>query len=197
MNFSKIIRPFFVILAGLIFITACHSTKLEIVFRSDEADSTTALGAPQIYHLKIMAVNADFPYDKLADIDSTFYHLDFDERAAVFSPVKGRFTYYQFLATALGEQLVLPGEDLPEVTGFHHILIIKTNDRDQIIDAYQYTKEWAESPFNYDLFRLGQTELTLKDSMNICDLKLTRTGKASPRDEKWEQQGFLKLPPLP
>lgn len=76
-------------------------------------------------------------------------------------------SYYQFVATFKGETMVFPKENLPPIKDFHDVLIIKPDDKNRIIDAYQYTTEWAEYPLDYDLFRLGQTELTLKDSLSI------------------------------
>ncbi|HBX63592.1 MAG TPA: hypothetical protein DEG63_11060, partial [Flavobacteriaceae bacterium] len=40
----------------------------------------------------------------------------------------------------------------------------------KIIDGYQYTKEWAEFPLAYDLYRLTNKKITLNNTINIQDL---------------------------
>lgn len=180
----------------LAFWFACQSPQLQVVYQSNKSDTATQLGDPQMYYLKKKAIHADFPYNKLDDLNSAFDKLKVTERASVFSPVVGQYNYYQFLSTFRGERLVFPGENLPPIIDFHDILIIKTDDEDHIIDAYHYTTEWAEYPLDYDLFRLSQTGLLLKDGLDIQDLKLKRIFQwsTSDKDKYLNASGSLKLP---
>lgn len=174
-------------------LTSCHSPKLQVVYESNSRDSATALHQQQVYHLKKKAVHADFTYHKLADIDANIGRaLTPTTLMPAFAPVNGPYNYYLFQATFQGEAYHADDSE-PAVKNFHDILIIKTNDDHRIIDAYHYTMEWAEVPLQHDLFRLSQPGLTLKNGLNIKDLKLARTDYWTEADKFLTQTGILKL----
>jgi len=134
----------------------------------------THLNEMKIYVLKAKTSNADFDYEKLENIDNAFRSLNFKNRSLVFNPVKGKFVYYQFVATFEGETYVAPNETGNKTKVFHDILIIKTDQTQNILDAFQYTLEWAEVPLEYDLFRSSAKGLKLENGLSISDLKLRR-----------------------
>lgn len=84
---------------------------------------------------------------------------------AIFEAVPGNDTYYQFMAAYQGESFT------GQTKIFHDILIIKTDKSGIILDAFQYTLEWAEPPLDYDLYRSTQHAVKLKDGLDLSLLK--------------------------
>jgi hypothetical protein len=81
-------------------------------------------------------------------------------------PVKhGKFYIFKFLATYQAPS------SRGETTEFHDILMIKLGCGDEILDAYQYTLEWADAP-SLDLNRLGTSGLVLKAGFDVRELGL-------------------------
>lgn len=116
---------------------------------------TFFIGAPLFaqekeYKLIARTENADFNYQALRCIDTISTN---DEREKIFNPVKGRYTVYVFMSTYNGLSYT------NEEKEFHDILIIKTGNRKKILDAYQYTLEWAEPPYSNDLYRASGKRL--------------------------------------
>ena len=72
-------------------------------------------------------------------------------------------------------------------------MIIKTDSKNKIIDAYQYTAEWREMPFQYDLYRSTVKELILSDKMKISKLRLERTQSNGEKDKLLEEEGIIEL----
>lgn len=70
---------------------------------------------------------------------------------SVFNPLPGKFKVYRFIEANWGY-----AKDADSVSIFRNILIIKTDQSDKIVDAYQYTLDWAEPPLSCDLFRLNK-----------------------------------------
>jgi len=181
-------------LAIILLLASCHSPKLQIVYESNNPDSPTAFDQPQVYHLKKKAIHADLAYsDGVADIAINMNRLTPANRMSIFAPVNGKYNYYLFQATFEGNAYHAD-ESEPAVKNFHDILIIITTDNQQIIDAYHYTLEWSEPPFQHDLLRLSQPGLTLKNGLNIRDLKLARTDYWTEADKFLAQTGVLKFP---
>ena len=54
-------------------------------------------------------------------------------------------------------------------------MIIKTDSKNQIIDAYQYTLEWSEPPFQNDVYKSTAKNLSLTNNLQLNTLKLTKT----------------------
>ena len=109
-----------------------------------------------------------------------------------FNPKRGKNTYYYFEAT-------FKGLSFDETTKtFHDILVLEVNEAGEIIKAYQYTKEWAEPPCQYDVFKSVNPKVKLKDGMNILDLKLVRTmlnWEEEPSFEPLDESGILLMNP--
>jgi hypothetical protein len=75
---------------------------------------------------------------------------------------------------------------------FHDILIVKTNSKNEIIDAYQYTLEWAEPELSYDLFRSTIKNQKLTNGLSIEKLKFYRTQK-NHENEPLDEKGIIRL----
>jgi len=81
-------------------------------------------------------------------------------------PVKhGKFYIFKFLAAYRAPS------SRGESTEFHDVLMIKLGCGDEILDAYQYTLEWADTP-SLDLNRLGKNGLVLKAGFDVRELGL-------------------------
>ena len=162
--------------------------SLKVVFETKSKDIATELNKAKIYILKKKAINADFNYSGLNDMES--YIMDTLKTANVmpiFEPINGQFDYYQFIATFKGESYEGGIKD------FHDILIVKTDKENKIIDAFQYTLEWAELPFQYDLFKSSVNNVILTNDLDIKLLKFMRTYSYDGDDMELSENGVIKL----
>ena len=146
--------------------------------------SSACISQAKEYNLISIDSNADFNYQALKYIDTT------GERRNIFIPVKGQYTVYTFIANYKGWSFHEPGE-----IEIHDILIIKTNKHNKILDAYQYTLEWAEMPLSYDLYKSKAKGQLLTDRFPIDKLQLHRVNFDSRKGRKFKEQGVLLMPP--
>jgi hypothetical protein len=161
---------------------------VKTVFISSQKDTATGLNETKIYILKKKTINSDIDYSKLDDIDGNIKDtLNLRSLMPIFEPISGHYNYYQFIATFKGHSFQEVDED------FHDILIIKTDNKNKIVDAFQYTLEWAEMPCQHDLFKSCSTGLTLADDLLINSLKLVRTDYWDEKDKFHQEGGILKL----
>lgn len=181
----------------LTFITAiglnsCNSQNVQTVFENNRTDKATELNEPKIYRLKKQTANSDFNYSKLNDIDNhKMDTLNIRNVMPVFEPVSGQFNYYQFIATFKGEGYNFG--DVPIVKDFHDILIIKTDNENNILDCYHYTLEWAEIPLQYDVFKGSTKNVKLTDDLEISKLQLLRTYSWSEDNKELKDSGIIRL----
>ena len=126
---------------------------------------------------------ADFDYPKLNNIDN-FLNDSSDIRQA-FKEIEGDFIVYQFESEFIGESY----NDSSEY--FHDILIIKTDVRNLIIDAFQYTLEWKEPPFQYDLYRSTINNFELINNFKLDRLKMSRTYDKNVNDDYLVGKGII------
>jgi hypothetical protein len=176
---------FTTLLAGL---SSCQTKAVTTVFETTQKDTATKLNETKFYILKKRTENSDFNYSKLDDIDGNKMDtLNVRNLLPVFEPVSGHFNYYQFLATFKGESYDGGIKD------FHDILIIKTDTENKIIDAYQYTLEWAEPPLQYDVFKSSIKNISLTNNMDINQLKFIRTYSWSDNNKELKESGIIKL----
>lgn len=107
----------------------------------------------------------------------------------VFKPSKWIYTVYRFVAEFKG----LSHETEKEAV-FHDLLVLKTNNKGTIVDAYQYTLEWAEMPLTYDLYKLTVSGLKLRDDLKLNAFKFKRIDNdSSPSDQYLQDNGYLSL----
>lgn len=105
----------------------------------------------------------------------------------VFKPVSGKFVVYRLLLIYQGMSFTNKQKE------FHDILIVKTNKDNKILDAYQYTLEWAEMPLDTDLFRSTNKNVYLTDEMSIDKFMFERIWDYDSNDRKLKDKAIIKL----
>ncbi|MBE7177164.1 MAG: hypothetical protein INR69_12205 [Mucilaginibacter polytrichastri] len=155
-------------------------------------DTATGLDQPRKFILKKKALNADFNYARLDSINIPTGEAN-TERSKLrhFEAGNGNFIFYQFIATFKGESLNPDMPRMTEIKDFHDVLIIKTTVDGMIVDAYEYTLEWAERPMYYDLLRRSKKGLILADGMEINSLKFRRVSDGNGKQPRVEECGRL------
>ena len=79
---------------------SCQTKTVKVVFASTQKDTATELNAAKIYKLKKKAINSDFDYSKLGDIDGNIKDtLNIKNLMPIFEPINGHYNYYQFIST--------------------------------------------------------------------------------------------------
>lgn len=128
--------------------------------------------------------NSDFNYQSLNFIDTTTTR---ETLRNVFNPVKGKNTVYVFQASYKGLSFNNAEKE------FNDILIVKTDSKQKILDAYQYTLEWAEPPFSYDLYKASAKGLTLINQLSVDKLLFRRVDYYKESDSELKETGVLIL----
>jgi len=164
----------------------CQTKEMKIVYENMSEEAPTELNETQEYILKKKSINSDFDYSKLDNIDNY-------KKAESFEPINGRYTYYQFISTFKGQAYVAPGDSGDRIKIFHDILIIKTNENDEVVDAYQFTLEWAEKPYQYEVYKSNVENLILTDNLDIKLLNLNRTEYWNDKDKLFKGNGVIKI----
>lgn len=119
------------------------------------------------YVLQKITENSDINYQafKCFDLSCGSDSENWRSITETFEPVKGKFTTYNFVKTFEG--LSFTGENKT----FHDLLILKVNPETlEIMDGFQFTKEWAEFPPTSDLYRFSGKNIILKNELKISDL---------------------------
>jgi hypothetical protein len=136
----------------------------------------------KIYKFVDAVKQADFDYRLIKNIDKipTPYPPGGVFPIGEIPITQGDHTLYKFQAAYKGRSAEI-GRQL-----FHDIIVVKVDARGNIIDAFHYTLEWADSP-SLDLFRAARTGFPLENGMSI-----ERFGFANPR-RAFAERGTLKL----
>ena len=187
-------KRFILALLGVISVgfCSCQTNTLQVVYSSDQNYEPTEYQENQVYRLIKQVEYADFNINKLNDLDAN--RKDSTSLREIFEPVSGDYNYYQFVATFKGLALIFPGDEVRDcIQTFHDILIVKTDNENKIIDAFQYTLEWGEYPCQFDLFRSSNSNIPLVDDMDINMLKFTRTEYGNAKDRLLMEKGTIKL----
>jgi len=103
-----------------------------------------------------------------------------------FKPVKGKFIVYRFIATYRGVSFTQQQKE------FHDILIVKTDNRNKIITAFQYTLEWADSP-EADLYRSTCKDVYMADNMCIEKFVFKRSADYDKENTSLDEHAILKF----
>ena len=187
MKYFSALTMIFFLITGVV---SCQPKPVKKIFISNQIDSATGLKETKIYKLKEQTINSDFDNSKLNNIDDNIKDtLTIKNLMPIFEPVAGHYKYYQFISTFKG----LACCDGDGLKIFHDILIIKTDDLNKIIGAYQYTLEWAEPPLQYDLYKSSEKGLTLDNNIDISKLKFIRTDYWNDKDRLFKEGGIIKL----
>lgn len=140
----------------------------------------------KVYELYDKTPMADISYMKLDSLNTTSPR-GMKLLESVFKPAKGNYTVYRFIATFKGES-VTGGEK-----EFHDLLVVKTDKAGKILDALQYTLEWAEPPMEFDLYKARCENVYLVDGMSIEKFKFTIPWYVSNDSQPLKDKGTVQL----
>ena len=187
---------FSIITISFLGFVSCQTKPKKDVSELSIEDINTKLNETKIYTLKKQIKNSEFDYSKLNDIDAHYGRFPkFKESGDIisaFEPLKGQYNYYQFIAAFKGQSYNDGGPTL--IKEFHDILIIKTDSKNKIIDAYQYTLEWSEPPFQNDVYKSTAKNLILTNNLQLNALKFTKTYNGwKEKDNKLNEKGIIRL----
>lgn len=123
----------------------------------------------KIYQLIKIKNKADFDYDWLKKIDEITppYPAGSNFQIGDLKTKDGKYTLYKFICTYYGYS---HASSQPQL--FHDLLILKTDTNKKVLDGYQYTLEWTDSP-SLDLFMVKNENIILKRGLMIQNLELT------------------------
>ncbi len=138
----------------------------------------------KVYKLVDKTVAADIKKNILAILDTI--HPRYSMMDNAFKPAAGKYTVYRFLATYQGISYT------DKQKAFHDILIVKTNNQNKVIGAYQYTLEWADSPFA-DLYERTARGLYLDDNMPVDNFTFKRRWDADKNDQALKDSGVVRF----
>jgi hypothetical protein len=178
--------------------------------------SSVGQSSMKIYKLKSITNNADFDYKRLRTFDE---NIEIKDIQKALKPLEnGKFTVYEFLATYKGKEhwvpdgqssldslpkykvdrngyRILTKEEMKKINKyvtFHNTLIIKTNSKNEIIDAYRYFLEWADVFPSDELYRSSAKNLKFMDGLSIQKLKFYRV-RENFSPEFLNEKGIIKL----
>jgi hypothetical protein len=146
----------------------------------------TAYSQDKVYELYDKTPMADISYMKLDSLNTTSSR-GMKLLESVFKPAKGNYTVYRFIATFKGES-VTGGEK-----EFHDLLIVKTDKTGKILDALQYTLEWAEPPMEFDLYKAHCENVYLVDGLSIEKFRFTRPWYVSNDSQPLNDKAIVQL----
>ncbi|MDH4270409.1 MAG: hypothetical protein OEW18_00375 [Candidatus Aminicenantes bacterium] len=117
------------------------------------------------YRLTETLRGRDFDYAWINEIDSVPppYPADGQYQIGDLKTVDGPFTVYKFIREYEPES-----RSAESPAKFHDLLLVKTDNQGNILDAYHYTLEWSDSP-SLDLERMGATGLNLRRRLTVAD----------------------------
>ena len=131
--------------------------------------STSAYTADEryvIYHLLGVFDNSGLNCE-LVDNPEHRRNLDGDRKLLLelFRPTKGDHKVLVFMAPLWG----VGADERQKI--FHDLLILKTDANNTILDGFQYTLEYAELPFSYDLFRVKSKGIKLEKGLKLSHIE--------------------------
>lgn|SRR5690606_23802339 len=123
-------------------------------------------GQEKVYKLISKIDNSDINYKAFNSFDD-FKIYENDGLKKAFNPKKGRNDIYVFISEYKGDSF-----DGTRKT-FHDYLILKVDPKaDIIIDGFQFTLEWAESPAISDLYRVTEKNIKISNGLKLDSLKM-------------------------
>ena len=124
----------------------------------------------QYYNLVSVKKRADINYLTIKNINS--FSPVYNDIFEAFKPIKWTYTVYTFINEFEGTSKLYEGsENSDTLINFHNILIVKTNEKGEILDAFHYLMEWAEIPCQSNLFRTFAIEKNIMDIKTLADLE--------------------------
>jgi hypothetical protein len=138
------------------------------------------------YNLLDKTINADINHILLKKVLQLNLFTT-DLLNGIFKPINGNFIVYRFLSTYKGFSYT------GKQKYFHDILIVKTNNNNKIVSAYQYTLEWSEPPIESDLYVSSCKNTYLKDSMMIDKFKFEKRWDYDKDDRKLHDTAIINF----
>lgn len=128
----------------------------------------------KVYKLTSLTRQADLDYKMIKNLDSipTPFPKGSNYQIGDLKTVKGKYLIYKFIAAYEGETAEGAGY-------FHDLLVIKTSQTGEILDAYNYTLEWQDTP-SLALYRATSTGQKLVSGFDISGLDLVNIGSHAP-----------------
>lgn len=144
--------------------------NLKIVSALSFLFSFFTIAYSQDYQLVSVKKRADINYLTIKNINS--FSAVYNDIFEAFKPIKGTFTVYTFIKEFEGtSKQYFESENPDTLIKLHNILIIKTNEKDEILDAFHYLMENCERPGQSNLFRTFVTEKNITDIKTLTDLE--------------------------
>jgi hypothetical protein len=141
-------------------------------------------GQKKEYKLITRTEKADLKKAAILSIDTTGTA---ESRRNAFNPIRGKYTVYVFIAVFRGISYNQQEKD------FHDILVIKTDRKKKILEAYQYTLEWAEMPFTSDLYQARAKGIILKNGLAVEKMKFLNIDQQDGMEKELKEAGILLL----
>lgn len=95
----------------------------------------------------------------------------YNEMLEHFEPIKGQFDVYLFIKEFTGPSIQFLNSINPDtIVTFHDLIILKTTNKNEIIDAFYYRLEWSEVPSQSMLFRSFCEPIKLSDNLDVTKL---------------------------
>ena len=124
----------------------------------------------QCYNLVSVKKNSDINYLTIKNINS--FSAVYNEIFEAFKPIKGTFTVYTFIKEFEGtSKQYFESENPDTLIKLHNIIIVKTNEKGEILDAFHYLMENCEVPGQPHLFRTFAIEKNIMDIKTLADLE--------------------------
>ncbi len=114
------------------------------------------------YIITSISENSDFDmknFDKPPKQNSSFMISNFPIKKGNFKIIHYMNLSYGFVSYSNKESII------------HHILSLKLDKNNKIIEAYHYNLEWQDSP-NYNLYELGNKNIFFKENLNLSELNM-------------------------
>ena len=146
-------------------------------------------GQEKVYKLISKTENSDINYKAFKKFDNFKIYKN-DGLKKAFEPIKGKNDVYFFIADYKGDSF-----DGTRKT-FHDYLILKVDPKtESIVDAFQYTLEWAEPPAISDLYKLTEKNIKIYNGLELESLKMELVESDYMIDwkTKLNENGILKI----
>jgi hypothetical protein len=113
-----------------------------------------------------------------------------------FEPIKGQFDVYLFIKEFTGTSIQFLDSINPDtIVTFHDLIILKTTNNNEIIDAFYYRLEWAEVPSQSMLFRSFCDPIELSDNLDVAKLNFLNEYEIYSNSEFSEKEDLIEVRP--
>ncbi|MCB1157638.1 MAG: hypothetical protein H7A25_19590 [Leptospiraceae bacterium] len=126
-----------------------------------------------VYQLFSIQTGRDFNYKLIEEIDSLPppYPQQSSFQIGSLPVKKGEYFLFHFLRTHYG-----PVSYSKTPVLIHELLVLKTNKKKEILDAFHYTLDWQDSP-SIRLYRMTIKGKKIKAGLHLKELKMKNSKK--------------------